>query len=275
MAASASEIPTREEPTTVVLEGVVGSTAYGLAHEESDVDRLGVFIEPTINFLGLDGVPTRRESWKQPGDEDRTLHEVGKFLSKALGGNPTFTELLWLPERLYVTKSAIGVGLIGIRNELLAARPVRDSYLGYATQQFGKLEERGGSFSSDTRKRTEKHARHMARLLLQGLHAWLTGIIMVDLAEMGRRYEFYQAIVIEALGWTPDPEVDGDAVVGLPNLVKLFGEQVAGGDIRAAHALMRLVEVRMDEARTPLPDQPDRKAVDSWLKRQRLDQLKW
>ncbi|MFE6988388.1 DNA polymerase beta superfamily protein, partial [Streptomyces pharetrae] len=26
----------------ILLSGVVGSTAYGLAHEDSDVDRLGV-----------------------------------------------------------------------------------------------------------------------------------------------------------------------------------------------------------------------------------------
>ena len=160
MAASPDEVPSREEPTHIVLEGIVGSTAYGLAHEDSDEDRLGIFLEPTENFLGLDGVPVRRQSWKQPGNEDRMLHEVGKFCSKVLGGNPTFTELLWLPTGFYVCGTDIGDELIQLRNHFLAARPVRDSYLGYATQQFTRLDVRGGTFSSDTRKRTEKHARH-------------------------------------------------------------------------------------------------------------------
>ncbi|MFD7300744.1 DNA polymerase beta superfamily protein, partial [Streptomyces pharetrae] len=37
----------------ILLSGVVGSTAYGLAHEDSDVDRLGVFAAPTESLHGL------------------------------------------------------------------------------------------------------------------------------------------------------------------------------------------------------------------------------
>ena len=38
---------------TPLLEGIVGSTAYGLAGPHSDVDRLGVFAAPTRAFHGL------------------------------------------------------------------------------------------------------------------------------------------------------------------------------------------------------------------------------
>lgn len=37
----------------VLLKGVVGSTAYGLNHENSDVDYMGVFAAPTSEVLGL------------------------------------------------------------------------------------------------------------------------------------------------------------------------------------------------------------------------------
>lgn len=37
----------------VLLSGVVGSTAYGLNTENSDVDHLGVYAAPTIRFHGL------------------------------------------------------------------------------------------------------------------------------------------------------------------------------------------------------------------------------
>ena len=37
----------------VLLSGVVGSTACGLAGPDSDVDRLGVYAAPTIEFHGL------------------------------------------------------------------------------------------------------------------------------------------------------------------------------------------------------------------------------
>lgn len=270
MAASPDEVPSREEPRNVILEGVVGSTAYGLATEDSDVDHLGVFLEPTENFLGLDGVPVRRQSWKQPGDEDRTLHEVGKFCSKVLGGNPTFTELLWLPDRFYVNRSNIGNQLIELRKHLLAALPIRDSYFGYATRQFRKFEARGGdSFSSDTRKRTEKHARHMARLLIQGMHAWATGEIQVSLVDLGQESSSYRLTLLRALQWDPHGE-ERD----LPELVQAFGKSVAGGDLGAAHVLMRAVEVEMGRVRTALPEEPNREVIDRWLRSVRVKQLR-
>jgi uncharacterized protein len=44
---------------TILLAGIVGSTAYGLADADSDVDRLGMFAAPTRAVLGLH---TPRES---------------------------------------------------------------------------------------------------------------------------------------------------------------------------------------------------------------------
>lgn len=40
-------------PDRVVLEGILGSRAYGLGTERSDTDRLGVFVAPTREILGL------------------------------------------------------------------------------------------------------------------------------------------------------------------------------------------------------------------------------
>ena len=37
----------------VILEGIVGSTAYGLARAGSDIDILGVYLAPAEDFLGL------------------------------------------------------------------------------------------------------------------------------------------------------------------------------------------------------------------------------
>jgi hypothetical protein len=34
----------------ILLSGIVGSTAYGLANEHSDIDRLGVYAAPTEEF---------------------------------------------------------------------------------------------------------------------------------------------------------------------------------------------------------------------------------
>lgn len=59
----------------ILLSGVVGSTAYGLAREGSDVDRLGMFAAPTETLLGLH---TPKESHVTTAP-DRTLHEAAKW----------------------------------------------------------------------------------------------------------------------------------------------------------------------------------------------------
>lgn len=162
----------------VILQGIVGSTAYGLAREDSDVDMLGIFVAPTLEVSGLDW-NTHKES-VVTNKPDVTVHEVGKYLRLTLGGNPTLYDLLYLPEEAYTEMSFFGEMLIGIRSRLLSERAVRDSYGGYAKQQATRLKNRGdGSFSADTRKRTAKHARHLLRLLRQGRELLETGTLTV------------------------------------------------------------------------------------------------
>ncbi|WP_157407379.1 DNA polymerase beta superfamily protein [Actinomadura atramentaria] len=217
----------------VLLAGIVGSTAYGLAGPGSDIDRLGVYAAPTVLFHGLNP-PTGREATRVTTMPDSTLHEAAKFAGLCLKANPTTTELLWLPDGLYETRTGLGDRLVGIRNAFVSAPRVRDAYLGYATQQFRRLESRGdGSFSADTRKRTAKHARHLARLVHQGLGLYRTGVLDVRLA---------------------DPQWFLD-----------FGEQVAAGDLGRASALITDAEKDFDAARTPLPDHPDEDRVTAWL----------
>lgn len=218
----------------ILLQGIVGSTAYGLAGLESDVDRLGTFAAPTVAFHGLrapdDSVVTTRP--------DSTLHEAAKYCRLALAGNPTVSELLWLPRDLYETVTPLGEELIGIRSAFLSAARVRDAYLGYATQQFRKLEARGdGSFSADTRKRTAKHARHLYRLCAQGFELYDTGQVRIGL---------------------DNPQAFLD-----------FGEQVAAGDIAAARLMMARYESKFDECFTALPERPDTATVERWLLRVR------
>lgn len=157
----------------VLLEGVVGSTAYGLNHADSDIDKLGVFIYPTDEILGLkntqDSIVTT--------NPDRTLHEVLKFIQLCLNSNPTVMELLWLPE--YTTCNFGGHMLVAARDVFLSNK-IRNTYGGYARQQAKKLAEKG-DFGSDLKKRQAKHGRHCTRLLLQGVQALQTGKITVRL----------------------------------------------------------------------------------------------
>jgi uncharacterized protein len=219
-------------PPNVLLSGIVGSTAYGLDTEDSDVDRLGVFAAPTTALVGLHPPQPSVVSSKP----DATFHEAGKFASLALKVNPTITELMWLPDDLYEARTGLGSALIAIRSSFLSQKAVRNAYLGYATQQFRRLENRGdGSFSADTRKRTAKHARHLYRLHAQGIMLWETGHLTVRLPH-------------------------GDAI-----LCRAFGDDVAAGDIDAGRRVIAWAEEVFDTSRTPLPEKPDEGAVEFWL----------
>ena len=216
---------------TVLLSGVVGSTAYGLSGPDSDVDRLGMFALPTMSLLGLH-TPRESQVTTQP---DVTLHEAAKLARLALGGNPTASELLWLPDDLYEVRTPLGDEAIGLRTAFLSAGRVHDAYLGYATQQFRKLLSRDPSWSH---RKIAKHARHLMRLVEQGYELYTTGHVTVRLAD--------------------------------PERFLAFGEQVAA-DPEAARPFMAGAEERFATARTALPGEPDEKAVEDWLLRVRRE----
>jgi len=221
-------------PENVLLAGIVGSTAYGLAGPGSDIDRLGAFAVPTVQLHGLHQ-PAESVVSSKP---DVTFHEARKYCSLALSGNPTVTELMWLPAGLYETVTPLGEELIGIRSSFLSAKRIRDAYLGYATQQFRRLEGRGdGTFSAETRNRTAKHARHLLRLCWQGLRAYTTGEVHIRLEDPQRFLD--------------------------------FGERVAGGDIDAARQMLAEHEAAFDAATSVLPAEPDTRAAEDWLLRVR------
>lgn len=225
-----TELP---DGATVLLSGIVGSTAYGLDGPDSDVDRLGMFAVPTLRLLGLSDIVESCVSTKP----DATFHEVGKAARLMLSGNPTVTELLWLPDDLYETRTAHGSEAVAIRASFLSAKRVHDAYLGYATQQFRKLLSRGhGSFSADTRKRTAKHARHLMRLVDQGYDLYTSGSMTVRLADPGRYLD--------------------------------FGDRVAA-DPQVAVPFMADAEARFGSARSALPVEPGRAVVEDWLLRVR------
>ncbi|MFB7930264.1 DNA polymerase beta superfamily protein [Streptomyces sp. NPDC056039] len=217
----------------ILLSGIVGSTAYGLAHEGSDIDRLGLFAAPTEELHGLRR-PKESHVGKAP---DSTLHEAAKWCRLALGGNPTAMELVWLPDELYEVRTPLGDELIGIRSSFLCARRVRDAYLGYATQQFRRLESRSDrSSSADTRGRAAKHARHLKRLCGQGLELYTTGRLTIRVEN--------------------------------PEEYHAFGERVAA-DPSAARPLLGHYEAAFDTGPTALPDEPDEAPVEAWLRRVR------
>ncbi|MGW0133055.1 nucleotidyltransferase domain-containing protein [Streptomyces sp. NPDC003299] len=215
----------------VLLSGIVGSTAYGLARKGSDIDRLGLFAAPTEELHGL-RQPKESHVGTAP---DLTLHEAAKWCRLALGGNPTVMELVWLPDELYEVRTPLGDELIALRTSLLGARRVRDAYLGYATQQFRKLVNRSEGGAAPP-ARVAKHARHLRRLCVQGFELYATGALSVRVED--------------------------------PDAYHAFGERVAR-DPSAAEPLLRHYQDAFARTPSALPDRPDESAADAWLRRVR------
>lgn len=177
----AIDLPAGEE---LLLLGVTGSTAYGLSHAGSDVDRLGIYCVPTEALFRL-GFNQGKASHVLTDPDDVQLHEIGKFVALVLKGNPTVTELLYLDTHEFVDPRV--EPLIAMRSKLLGKQTIRAAYTGYAVAQAKRLGNRAEvgqkGFNSDLAKRTAKHGRHCFRLMLQAEQLLTQGAITVDVSE--------------------------------------------------------------------------------------------
>jgi hypothetical protein len=85
----------------VIYRCVIGSRAYGLATDESDTDRRGIYLPPADLQWSLYGVPEQLEN-----DENQEAYwELQKFLIMALKANPNILECLYTPIVEHVTRS--------------------------------------------------------------------------------------------------------------------------------------------------------------------------
>lgn len=225
---------------TLLLLGVVGSTAYGLTNAGSNVDRLGIFLTPTRSALGLHAAKhtsvTHVTTAPRP---DSAVHELGKFCSLALKANPTTLELLWLPQHEVATPA--GEELIALRSAFLSEGAVRGSYGGYARQQANRALAGTPGFGDVPVARAAKHGRHCLRLLRQGQELLATGTLPLDVSSI--REELFAA---------------GDLAVSNPLAFQdLFDQELA----------------RLDTTASALPDRPDFAVVNDFVVRTRLGDL--
>ena len=226
----------------LLLLGVTGSTAYGLATENSDVDRLGIYRVPTEVLFGL-GFNMGKASRVLTDPDDVQMHEIGKYVGLVLKGNPTVTELLYLDR--YEVRDPRIEPLIDIRSKLLGQRTIRAAYSGYAYAQAKRLANREAEgrkgFNSDLAKRTAKHGRHCFRLMLQAEQLLTEGTINVDVSD--HRDELF------AIGELAETDVGA--------FLKRFEEREA-----------ELAAVKSD-----LPEEPDFAAAEAFLVEFRIANL--
>ncbi len=158
----------------IIYSAAVGSRAFGLATADSDEDIRGIYLPPAAMTWSLQKPP---EQWESVSDgRDEVYWELEKFLVLALKANPNVLETLWSPIVLVVR--ALGSELRAMRTAFLS-KHIYKTYSGYVLSQFRRTRnhfQKTGAFKT-------KHAMHLVRLLLSGLHALDTGEIRVDVHE--------------------------------------------------------------------------------------------
>lgn len=155
-----------------LLVGIVGSKAYGLDTPESDTDYLGIHAVDTNSLFTIASQPAETITSHDPVDS--VSHEVIKACRLLLRANPTITELLWLPK--WTVMSPAGGELVHLRHDFLCRKRVIDAYIGFADQQFQRLELRGRyPRVPDNDRRRVKHSLHLLRLIEQGIKLLTTG----------------------------------------------------------------------------------------------------
>lgn len=183
------EIP--ELPDTAILMVEVGSTAHGTGIPGGeDHDQLAVVVETPEHVMGLDPTGFRTTMQRTqpegvrsgPGDIDRTVHSLRRFIRLAASGNPSILMAMWAPVE-FSTPLGDELRYLG---DAFIGRHVVPRYRGYMQSQASRLlGVRGGGhgrrgsgarpelvaeFGYDT-----KFAMHCARLGFQCIELLTTG----------------------------------------------------------------------------------------------------
>ena len=142
----------------VIYRCIIGSQAYGLAGDESDIDRRGIYLPPAELHWSLYGVPEQLEIH----ETQEAYWEIQKFLILALKANPNVLECLYSP--MVEHKTPLAEELLQMRSSFLS-RLVYQTYNGYVMSQFKKMQ-------TDIRNQGQvkwKHVMHLIRLLISGI----------------------------------------------------------------------------------------------------------
>lgn len=139
-----------------LYECVVGSHAYGLANDGSDVDIRGIYLAPFELINTLNPCPSHISYINESGDY--CYYELKKYLELALKNNPTILEVIYTNMGNWVNN--LGQELLIHRSRLLSSSAYK-TYSSYSLHQH--------------KKTTGKARMHAVRLLLSAIHLFREG----------------------------------------------------------------------------------------------------
>ena len=119
--------------SNLLVECIAGSRAYGLSHQDSDVDLRGVYALPGSRYLALEPAPAQIHDERH----NQVYYSLRRFLELLSVGNPNMIELLYTPPDCIRYQSPLWSVLTARRGSMICRRSV-ESLIGYAQGQIKK-----------------------------------------------------------------------------------------------------------------------------------------
>jgi hypothetical protein len=234
----------------MVLRARIGSEVQGMSTGGSDIDEMGICLEPHETVIGhrrFEHYTWRTQSdgvTSGPGDLDLTVYSLRKFVHLVTAGNPTVLMMLFLPDEHLLFRTPVADELLA-RRDLFLSRQAGPKFRGYLeSQRRGLLGLRSGGSRNQGRQDIRdrygfdvKFAAHMVRLGIQGVELLTTGRITL-----------------------PIPEPDRTWLLELRR-----GEHTKQEALERAERLEARIDGLMEARTSPLPDQPDHARIDGWM----------
>jgi uncharacterized protein len=171
-------------PDNLCYETMMGSVAYGVSSESSDIDVYGICLPPkdTVfphlagEILGFGTQLKRFDTWQEhhvaalDATWDFQIFGIVKFFQLAMENNPNVVDAIFTPRRCVLSSTAIGEYIREHRTDFLH-KGSWHKFKGYAYSQLNKIRTK-----APTGKRAElvaehgfdlKFAYHVVRLLLE------------------------------------------------------------------------------------------------------------
>jgi predicted nucleotidyltransferase len=239
---TAALLPSEEKD--LILVGYRGSIAHGTYrpsdHPSSvdDKDLMAIYVAPEQFYVGFGRGKDARDI--KFDDYDMVHYELRKFVNLLMKANPNVMCMLWLENKHYVYKSALGREMIRIR-DWFSSRKAYHSHTGYAYSQLHRMENMNfEGYMGEKRKRLveaygydTKNASHLIRLLEMGIEFLTEGKLYVQ------RKNAAKLLDIKDGKWTLD-QVKKEAD-------RLFGA------------------ARFAYVNSPLPNEVDEGKIEDWL----------
>lgn len=177
----------------------MGSVAYGVAGDNSDIDIYGFCIPPKYmvfphmngEIIGFGKQVKRFEQWQEHHIKDDTkeydfsVYSIIKFFQLCMDNNPNMIDALFVPERCVLYSTPIGA-LVRENRKLFLHKGCWYKFKGYAYSQLHKMSTKNPKEGSKRAESIKKHGwdikfgYHVVRLLLEVEEILATGDLHLD-----------------------------------------------------------------------------------------------